>query len=108
MKPEKPRNELATTREAAGIKPHPCSYEEFSLMFDQSDVIQFRELVDVSDSLMAGYARFVRQGLPFDAIGCAMLGATVNLYDIFEMQAQLPALLRRLADRIEDSNATRS
>lgn len=89
---------------SGAIGDHPLSFEEFSLHFDQNDVIHFRELVEVSDSLMAGYARFAQQGLPSEAIGIAMLGATLNLYDVFGMQSDLPRLLRGLADRIEAGN----
>lgn len=90
-------------RESNVISDHPLTFEEFSVHFDQSDIINFRELVEVSDSLMAGYARFARHGLPSEAIGIAMLGATLNLYDVFGMKDDLPRLLRGLADRIEAS-----
>lgn len=81
----------------------PWLFEELENRFEQCDSMHFRDLVEVSDSLMAGYAKFVRQGLPGEMVGVAMLGATINFYDIFEMRGKLPQLLRSLADRIEQS-----
>ncbi|WFL75957.1 hypothetical protein P7228_08020 [Altererythrobacter arenosus] len=81
----------------------PWFFEELQIDIDQFDPMHYRDLVEVSDSLMAGYARFIRQGLPGEMVGAAMLGATVNLYDIFEMRDSLPHLLRSLADRIEQA-----
>ena len=52
--------------------------------------------------MMEGYARFVRLGLPGQTIGLAMLGATINLFDLFDMGADLPHLLRGLADKLEE------
>lgn len=87
------------------IQDHPCSYDEFDLAFDKANALQFRELVEVSDALMAGYASFVKKGLPGELVGVAMLAATLNLYEIFDMRADLPRVLRKLADRIDHSSA---
>lgn len=68
--------------------------------------LQFSDFAEVTDSFMEGYARFARLGLPNQAIALAMLGATINLYDMFGMRDDLPNLFRTLADRIEDDNPT--
>lgn len=84
---------------------HP-TFDEFEVLADQDFSMQFRDLAEVSDALMAGYARFVRQGMPCEMVGYAMLGATLNLYEIFGMQAGLPQLLRAAADKVELQNAS--
>lgn len=95
--------EQPVNRTQEQVQDNPWLFEELEKRFDQCDSMHFRDLVEVSDSLMAGYARFVRQGLPGEMVGVAMLGATINFYDIFEMRSKLPHLLRSLADRIEQS-----
>lgn len=82
------------------------SLDVFETLAGHNSTMQFRDLTEVSEALMAGYARFVRQGVPREMVGYAMLGATINLYDIFDMQAGLPELLRHAADRIELHNAS--
>jgi hypothetical protein len=67
----------------------------------EQDSPRFREFQEVSEDFLKGYRRFVDLGFPSEAIGLAMLGATVNMYMILEIQKQLPDLLRKLADRIE-------
>ena len=79
----------------------PLLFEELALFADLEPAMHFRDFSEVSEALMAGYAQFVRQGMPREMVGFAMLGATINLYDIFEMKANLPGLLREAADRIE-------
>jgi hypothetical protein len=61
----------------------------------------FREFQEVSEDFLKGYRRFVDLGFPSEAIGLAMLGATINMYTILEIQKQLPDLFRKLADSIE-------
>lgn len=80
---------------------HAWLYRQLGMSFDPADAVHFRDMVEVSDLLMAGYARFARHGMPREMIGFAMLGATINLYDIFGMQANLPRVLRGLADHID-------
>lgn len=60
-----------------------------------------REFQQVSEDFLRGYKRFVDLGFPSEAIGLAMLGATINMYTMLEIQKELPDLFRRLADRIE-------
>jgi hypothetical protein len=67
--------------------------------------MHFRDLIEVSDALLAGYLRFVRQGMPREMVGLAMLGAAINLYEIFDMRANLPQLLRSMANRIEQTDS---
>jgi len=66
--------------------------------------VHFEEFLEISESMMNGYARFVKLGLPGPMIALAMLGATVNLYEMFDMRDELPELLRALANRLEDQN----
>lgn len=61
----------------------------------------FREFQAVSEDFLRGYRRFVDLGFPPEAIGLAMLGATINMYSILEIQKDLPDLFRKLADKIE-------
>ncbi|MGB5077312.1 MAG: hypothetical protein WBO17_07530 [Sphingorhabdus sp.] len=65
------------------------------------DSPHFREFQAVSEDFMRGYRRFVDLGFPSEAIGLAMLGATINMYTILEIHDELPDLFRKLADRIE-------
>ena len=61
----------------------------------------FREFQQVSEDFLRGYRRFVDLGFPSEAIGLAMLAATINMYTMLEIHKQLPELFRKLADRIE-------
>jgi hypothetical protein len=77
------------------------------LLRDFNDVLvdrnspHFREFQEVSENFMLGYKRFVDLGFPSETIGLAMLGATINMYNMLEIRKQLPDLLRNLALRIE-------
>lgn len=56
----------------------------------------------VSRDLLDGYRRLVeQQGMLPATVASAMLAATVNLYELFGMKTELPALLRAMADRLE-------
>lgn len=81
-------------------------FDELDMFAEQGVAIHYRELTEVSEALMAGYARFIREGIPCELVGFAMLGATVNLYDMFEKRASLPELLRDMAGRIERKTAS--
>lgn len=61
----------------------------------------FREFQQVSEDFLRGYRRFVDLGFPSEAIGLAMLAATINMYTMLEIHKQLPELFRKLAERIE-------
>lgn len=61
----------------------------------------YRDFAIVSQQLSASYARLAAMGFPQHTVATAMLGATVNLYDCFGMATELPAVLRALADRLE-------
>jgi hypothetical protein len=56
----------------------------------------------VSEDFLRGYRRFVDLGFPSEAIGLAMLGATINMYTMLDIQKDLPDLFRKLADKIEN------
>jgi hypothetical protein len=65
------------------------------------DSPHFREFQQISEDFLRGYRRFVDLGFPSEAIGLAMLAATINMYTMLEIHKQLPELFRKLADRIE-------
>ena len=70
---------------------------------DTNDKLAISELAEVSSLMMEGYARFIGAGVPGQTVALAMLGATINLYDMFDMRADLPDLLRIMAGRIEEA-----
>lgn len=72
-----------------------------NLLLDENSTIHFAEFNEISDTMMDGYARFIRLGLPGQTVALAMLGATVNLYRLFDMRDELPDILRGLASQIE-------
>lgn len=74
------------------------------IFIDNGGSVSFTEFHKISESMMSGYAKFQQRGVPGDMIALAMLGATINLFDLFEMSDELPDLLRSIASRIEDSS----
>lgn len=66
--------------------------------------LHFSDFAEVADSFVEGYAKFSELGLPDQTIALAMLGATINIYEMFGKRAELPALFRALADKIEENN----
>jgi hypothetical protein len=70
------------------------------LMLDESS-LPFGDFVEAAEAFIDSYAKFVRRGMPAPTIGLAMLGATVNMYEMFGTTDQLPDLLRIVADKIE-------
>jgi hypothetical protein len=65
------------------------------------EFLSYPAFADVSRSFVAGYRGLVTNGLAPESIAAAMLGAAVNFYEMFGMSAELPNLLRALADRVE-------
>lgn len=55
--------------------------------------------------MLESYRMLVVEGFPPGTIAFAMLGATVNLYEMFGMTNSLPDTLRAIADRIESGSA---
>lgn len=76
------------------------------LLLDENTSLHFTDFQEISESMMNGYARFVKLGLPGQTVALAMLGATVNLYQMFDMHDDLPDLLRGLATRLEGDQIT--
>lgn len=62
----------------------------------------YRAFSDVSRTLLESYSDLVAQGLPPASVAFAMMGATVNFYKLFGMSAELPELLRALADSMQN------
>lgn len=64
-------------------------------------LIDFLDFADVAQAFTEGYAKLIHNGSPASEIAMAMLGATLNIYEMFGLRAELPGLFRSLADRIE-------
>ncbi|MET0179993.1 MAG: hypothetical protein ABW194_05860 [Novosphingobium sp.] len=58
-------------------------------------------MTDVANDLLRGYLALIERGHHQRTIAEAMLGATVNLFDVLDLNGELPALLRAIADRVE-------
>ena len=61
----------------------------------------FEAFAHVSKRMLDGYSLLVSSGFRPEAIGLAMLGATVNFYDMLGMRDRLPDILRAMADSID-------
>lgn len=59
--------------------------------------VSFTEFAAVSHALFAGYCQLLDKGRTPPGVALAMLGSTVNLYRIFDMESELAPLLRSLA-----------
>lgn len=66
--------------------------------------LDVRDLGAVSRHLVVAYALLAELGQPPQAIAEAMLGATVNFHDAYDLAADLPERLRTLASAIETGN----
>lgn len=56
---------------------------------------------EISQDFLHGYRRLAEEGMVPAMIAHAMLGAAINLYEVFGMTRDLPSLLRGVADRLE-------
>lgn len=65
----------------------------------------FEAFAHVSKRMLDGYSLLVQSGFRPEAIGMAMLGATVNFYDMLGMREVLPNILRSIADSIDSDDA---
>ena len=65
----------------------------------------FEAFAHVSKRMLDGYSLLVSSGFRPEAIGMAMLGATVNFYDMLGMRDVLPTILRSMADSIDSDDA---
>lgn len=63
--------------------------------------IDFSDFAEVAQVFTDSYARLIRNGTPASEIAWAMLGATLNIYEMFGLRGELPGLFRNLADEIE-------
>lgn len=86
---------------SAGTIALPWVVQEFQNGIDGGKAIDFRDLVEVSDAFAAGYLRLAREGASKRSVGITMLYAAVNVFDLFDMRAELPELLRCLASEID-------
>lgn len=71
------------------------------LMLDESS-LHFSDFLEVCDAFVKGYSKFERTGVPGPAVALAMLGASLNMFDLFGIRHELPELLRGLAEKIEN------
>ncbi|GGD72155.1 hypothetical protein [Croceicoccus mobilis] len=65
----------------------------------------FEAFAHVSRRMLDGYSLLVSSGFKPEAIGMAMIGATVNFYDMLGMREVLPNILRSIADSIDSDDA---
>lgn len=70
----------------------------------RADRPHYSDFLAVSQTMMSGYAKFAALGLPRNSIALAMLGGAINLYQLFNLQAELPRLLRSIADFMESES----
>ncbi|MET0179556.1 MAG: hypothetical protein ABW194_03615 [Novosphingobium sp.] len=70
-----------------------------------TDLLHSDEMKDVAGNLLRGYLVLLSHGHHQRTIAHAMLGATLNLYDLLERSSELPELLRAIADRLEYGRA---
>ena len=77
------------------------SVEGVDGLINDDSSLDFTDFLDVSNSLLNGYVDIVNKGLPPPKIGLAMLGATVNLYQMFDMEGELVHLLRAVANGLD-------
>ena len=95
-----PKKKLANMSDLG--KKRPSKVIEYLQQLRVSEKsLHFSDFAEVTDTFMEGYARFSRLGLPDQTIALAMLGATINLCDMFGMRNDLPEIYRSLADKIE-------
>jgi hypothetical protein len=88
---------------AAPAREENLGYDLYTFLMEPSGP-HFSDFLTVSETMLDGYARFIDLGLPGHTIALAMLGGAINLYAMFDMRADLPGLLRSVADRIEDGS----
>lgn len=69
------------------------------------DLLHSDEMKDVAGNLLRGYLVLLSRGHHQRMIAHAMLGATLNLYDLLGRSSELPELLRAIADRLEYGRA---
>src|SRR5215207_5211187 len=63
--------------------------------------LRTEDMIDVANELLRSYLVLIQRGHHQRAIAEAMLGATVNLFDVLELGDELPVVLRALAERLE-------
>lgn len=68
---------------------------------DREGSLHYKECSNISDALLKQYASLVTEGRSGRIIALAMLAATLNVYDMFGLESELPDLFRNLADKIE-------
>jgi hypothetical protein len=83
------------------ISPNTDIINISDLIMDATGAFHYTEFQEISRSMLTGYSRFTKLGLPGQTVALAMLSATVNLYHMFEIYDALPQLLRELALRLE-------
>lgn len=70
------------------------------------EMLNSAAVVEASEAIAAIYAKLLTSGMSEEAVGRAMIGATIALYDAMDLGNILPAVLRRVASNIEARGAT--
>lgn len=78
--------------------------ENDHMLADQCSA-DFLDFAEVAQAFTDGYVRLISNGSPASEIALAMLRATLNVYEMFGLRTELPALFRSLADQIETDKA---
>ena len=86
-----------TDRQNDARQPMEVLYD----MRAEGSELSFSDFVEVSDKLFGGYCDLLEKGGTPPAIAMAMLGTTVNLYRLFEMEGDLAPLLRAIANDLD-------
>lgn len=68
-------------------------------------VLDAEDMIDVANDLLRSYLVLIERGHQQAAIAEAMLGATINLFEVLDPGAEIPDVLRALAERIERGSA---
>lgn len=100
MKKEYKKRANGEPIEGEAPTPEELADSLFALLME-TDRPHHSDFIAVSEAMMEGYARFIDLGLARHTIALAMLGGAINLYDMFDMRADLPDILRAVADRLE-------
>jgi hypothetical protein len=71
----------------------------------EDDELQSQEMMTVANDLLRGYLALTQRGYHPRTVAMAMMGATINLFDVLDLNRELPSLLRAIADRVEEGLA---
>jgi hypothetical protein len=83
------------------VQRNPAAKGGSALSLD-GDQLQSEEMMAVANDLLRGYLALTERGYHPRTVAMAMMGATVNLFDVLDLNAELPPLLRAIAERVDE------